>query len=155
MYYGNSGTTFSGVTNQYLVWIKDFSKRWNPCLRILIWLLSRDCIAQVPRVHAKNIILKWGIKDVTKMSPDDILIYSSIIALFRHHQRIYFMQQILSNTETYKQTLCNEWETGKSSPKWEVNIKSLTSDFRKPYRKDFNKNIRTRDYGWYQENKVF
>lgn len=71
------------------------------------------------------------------MTSCGFLLYPLIHALLCHHQKCFFLLQVKTNTETYSQATCKEWET------WEnVSIKSLPSGLRELCRRGSRKNGR-------------
>ena len=73
-----------------------------------------------------------GKKTNSKKPPNDILLYSEISALFRHHLRGFLLQQMGANTETHSQTPCREGCLGTHRSKQDVSIKPFPSELREP-----------------------
>lgn len=67
-----------------------------------------------------------------KMTPNDILLYSQIIVLLRHHQRSLLLKQMGTNTETTARKYAENENLETLSPKKDVSIKSFPSGFKKP-----------------------
>ena len=99
--------------DQSQVMLKVRSMRSNPYLALLKWQRTWEWINHRPSRKSTAIILLK--KHSNEMTPNDISIYPWIRSLLDLHQKSFFLQQAIINTETHKWANCIAWETLESS----------------------------------------